>query len=178
MGTGHINFNNHWFFGGDPNLPNSCHQAQSKVNNITKRHYRYSIMSWISTYYHTVGAHPVRSAVGASLAAGAVTAIAAFRWVNRQVSGGNNPADGFIKTGIKILSGPAAALITGIHVYTLLAFGGIRLAMLLGGELLAVNFIPRDKSALGTTVAVFFFYGAICFFADRALRDLLARKRL
>jgi hypothetical protein len=46
-------------------------------------------MSWISTYYHTVGAHPVRSAVGASLAAGAVTAIAAFRWVNRQVSGGN-----------------------------------------------------------------------------------------
>jgi hypothetical protein len=28
--------------------------------------------------------------------------------------------------------------------------------MLLGGELLAVNFIPRDRSAPGTTVTVFF----------------------
>jgi hypothetical protein len=85
--------------------------------------------------------HPTRTSLTAALIAGTIAAIAGFRYVKKQPSAGDNAGVGVVYAGIMLLTGPIVAILTGVHLYTLLAHGPIRLGLLAVGEFLFVKFI-------------------------------------
>jgi hypothetical protein len=87
--------------------------------------------------------HPTRTSLGLSVVAGVLGFLAIVRWYIKQPGAGNNAGLAMVYTVILLFSGPTAALLSWIHIYTLLAYGPSQCGIIIGCEYAIFRIVKR-----------------------------------